>query len=94
MDLKGLALSVVILIITVSIGSKITSTVRDTMANTSEPCTNATSVDVCYQPEEYNSAYAGNEALGDFSDWYAIIIITGVGAAVLGMLGMFNREAQ
>ena len=77
MDLKGLALSVVILVITVSIGTKITATVRDTFNNTTST--------------EYLNADSGVTALGDFSDWYSIIIITGVGAAVLGMLGMFNK---
>jgi len=80
MDLKGLALSIVILVITVSIGTKITSTVRDTFSNNTST--------------EFTNADAGVTALGDFSDWYSIIIITGVGAAVLGMLGMFNRAAN
>jgi len=80
MNLKDLALTVVILVITVSIGTKITATVRDTFTNTSST--------------EYLNADSGVSALGDFADWYAIIIITGVGAAVLGMLGMFNRAAN
>ena len=84
---------IVVLVITVSIGTKITVTVRDTMENvTTEACTNATSVNTCIQPTEYTNANTGSVALGDFSDWYSIIIITGVGAAVLGMLRMFNRN--
>ena len=94
MDLKGLALSVVILIITVSIGTKITATVRDTMGNTSTACTDNNASTVCVQLTEYNNAESGVTALGDFGDWYSIIIITGVGAAILGMLGMFNRVQE
>jgi len=77
-DLKTLALSMVILVITVSIGIKIAATTRDTFTNTSS--------------QEYINADAGVTALGDYSDWYAIIIITGVGSAVIGMLGLFNNR--
>ena len=94
MNLKELALMVVILIITVSIGSKITNTVRDTMANSSTECTDSNASTICVQPEEWSNANSGSAALNDFSDWYAILIITGVGAAVLGMLGLFNRVSN
>ncbi len=67
-NLQALALGMVALIVVVSIGTKITATVRDTFNSTST---------------EYENANKGVSALGDFGDWYSILIIAGVGGAVL-----------
>ena len=76
-NLKNLALGLVILIITVSIGARILNTVYGTYSNTSSFAATV--------------AFEGEESLGDFADWFPILVITGVGAAVLGMLGFFNK---
>jgi len=78
MDLKGLALGMVVLVITVSIGAKILNTVYAT-----------------YEDNESAAALLavdGEAALGSFGDWFPILFITGVGAAILGMLGFFNSN--
>ena len=77
--IKDVALGLVILVITVSIGAKIVGTVRDTYTNTSS--------------EEYSVAQDGAEALEDYGDWFSIIVIVSVGAFIIGYLGMFSRPS-
>ena len=70
--LRELALAMVVLIVTVSIGAKITNTIYGTYDNSTS--------------EAALVANEGTSSLGDFSDWFSIIVIAGVGGAILSLL--------
>ena len=90
-DLKAIGVGIVVLLVVVSIGAKITFTVRETLKNeTTYDCNNASApLGSCEESEAWKATYSGENALGDFADWAPIIIITGIGGAILLMIKIF-----
>lgn len=77
-DLTDLAIGIVVLGIVVSIGSTILLNVRDT--NT-------------VNDTAYNLADAAATGLGEYGNWFDIIVIVGVAAVILSLIFMaFGRR--
>ena len=77
-DLTDLALGIVVLGITVSIGATILLNVRDT--NTSSDLA-------------WNLSNDAAEGIGEYGNWFSIIVIVGVSAVVLSLIFMaFGRR--
>ena len=70
--LKAFVMALGVLVISTSIITKVTATVRDTYTNTSST--------------EYAVADAGVDSFDDLSDWFPILVIVGIGGVVMGML--------
>ena len=76
-DLTELAIGIVVLGITVSVGATVLVNVRDT--NTANGVA-------------YNLSNSAAVGLGEYGNWFKILVITGVAAVVLGLIFMaFGR---
>lgn len=73
LDLTKLALSIVVLGITVSIGATILLNVRDTNTVGSTA---------------YNLSDAAATGLAEYGNWFKILVIVGVAAVILGLIFM------
>lgn len=79
-DLAGLAIGIVVLGIVVSIGATILINVRDT--NTAGTAS-------------YNLADDAAIGLGEYGNWFKILVIVGVAAVVLGLIFMaFGKKGM
>lgn len=80
MDLSELAIGVVVLGIVVSVGATILINVRDTT-------TSGTSA--------YNVSDKAALGLGEYGNWFKILVIVGIAAAILSLIFMaFSRPAE
>ena len=80
-DLTELAIGIVVLGIVVSIGATILINVRDTNTDTSSTAYNVS-----------NKAAAG---LGEYGNWFKILVIVGIAAVILSLIFMaFGRRTS
>ena len=82
-DLSGLAISIIILGIVTSIGATILLNIRDTNTNTSAGRTIA-----------YNLSNDAAEGLGEYGNWFSILVIVGIAAVILGLIFLAFRPGQ
>jgi hypothetical protein len=79
-NLTDLAIGIVVLGIVVSVGATILINVRDT--NTAASAA-------------YNVSNAAAVGLGEYGNWFKIIVIVGVASVILGLIFMaFGRSSQ
>ena len=79
-DILPAALVIVVAVIGVSIGATVLANIRDTQTVDSE---------------EYNLTAAGLSALGEFGNWWSVIVIVVIAVIVIGLVLLLaqNRGA-
>ena len=78
-DLTPAAMIVLVAIIAISIGAQVLGKIQDTQTSLTH---------------EWNVTDAGLEALGDFADWFAIIVVVVIAAIVIGLVMFFGRSTR
>lgn len=78
-DLSYLAIAIVVLGITVAVGATILTNVRDVNSVNSVA---------------YNVSNSASLGLGEFSNWYKIIVIVGIAAGILGLIFIVFRRPE
>ena len=83
MDLGDMALQIVILGIIVSIGATVLIGMRDNYVTGVGGC-NATSTALC--GADYNTSNDAASGLGEYGNWFSIIIIVSIAAVILALI--------
>ena len=90
-DLTDLALGIVVLGVIVSVGATVLLNVRDTHVTNTPGC-NETHTEGC--GTAYNLSNSAAEGLGEYGNWFKILVIVGVAAVVLSLIFMaFGRAS-
>ena len=70
-SLQAAGLSLVVLAVVIGIGAQILGTIQDQQTENST---------------EYNTSAAGLDALGEFADWFTIIVIVLIAVVIIALL--------